>query len=197
LPINRHLFLWAVVARASRGKRCTPTESLLPLVNRATRVSPSKATRARRSSSEAPEARAPLADEEFLAFFDDPADLIEFMLFEAFVAAQRNGLQPEFTGAARFFNVDVRRLEFIREIKVETVAGSAQNRWHSLLANLGACWHTSVPLNPPQTNTPNPPSTSSAQILPLPAHRRWFGPCSVAIPKSFPRRFPVKSGDTH
>lgn len=66
-------------------------------------------------------ARAPLADEKLVVFFDDPANFVKLMLLESFIPAQANRLQPEFTGMATFFNVNVRWLEFIREIKMKPV----------------------------------------------------------------------------
>jgi hypothetical protein len=89
-----------------------------------------------------PEPRPPLGDEMPVVLFDDVENFVEFMLFESFVPAQANRL--EFTIVPRFFNVNVRRLEFIRKVKMKPETIFPQNGWHNI--------------NPPQTDIPDPSS---------------------------------------
>src|SRR5881628_944445 len=131
----------------------------LPLVNLATRVLLWKATPARRSRSAVPEARAPLANKKLLVFLDVPEDLIEFMLLETLVPAQRNRLQPEFTRAPALFNMNVWRFKFIGKIEMEPVAILAQDCWH------GALSEQRGPVSPRQTNTPSQPLTNCGRSL--------------------------------
>ncbi len=99
-------------------------------------MSPSNAIPARRSGLEVPETGTPLAEQEFALFLDDAADLVEFMLSEAFISAQDDRLQPELTGPAALFNMDVRRLKFISEVEMKTVAVLAQDRWHAAVLSV-------------------------------------------------------------
>jgi hypothetical protein len=115
----------------------------VPFVNRTESVSPVKPTPAKRSGLEVAEARAPLAEQELAVFLDDAADLIEFMLFESFVAAQSHRLQPEFTGVAGLFNVDMRRFKFICKVEVEPIASFTQHRRHEWIVIIAA--DTGVP----------------------------------------------------
>jgi len=77
-----------------------------------------------------PEARPPPGEEMLVVLFDDAENFVEFMLFESFVPAQTNRLQPELTIIFRFFNVNVRRLEFIRKIKMKSKSIFPQNSRH-------------------------------------------------------------------
>jgi hypothetical protein len=77
-----------------------------------------------------PEARPPFVDEVPVVFFDDAVDFVKLMLFESFIAAQANRLQPEFTAVAALFNMNVRRLEFIRKIKMKPEAIFSQDGRH-------------------------------------------------------------------
>jgi hypothetical protein len=101
-----------------------------------------KSTPTNRSSSETAEARPPFGEEMRVVLFDDVENFVKLMLFESFVPAQANRLQPEFTAVSRLFNVNVRRLEFIREIEVKPKTIFAQNGRHNF--------------NPPKTDNPNP-----------------------------------------
>jgi len=62
------------------------------------------------------------------ALFDDVENFVEFMLLESFVPAQTYWLQPEFTIVLRFFNVNMRRLEFVGKIKMKPKSIFAQKR---------------------------------------------------------------------
>jgi hypothetical protein len=77
-----------------------------------------------------PEARPPFADEVPVVLFDDVENFVKLMLFESFIAAQADRLQPEFTAVAALFNVNVRRLELVRKIKMKPEAIFSQDGWH-------------------------------------------------------------------
>jgi len=72
----------------------------------------------------------PFLKEEFPVLFDDSADFVEFMLFKSFISAQRQRLQPELTGTAALFNMDMGRLKFVCKVKVESEAILAQHCRH-------------------------------------------------------------------
>jgi hypothetical protein len=101
-----------------------------------------KSTPASRSSSEMPEARPPFGEEMRVVLFDDVGDFVKLMLFESLIPAQADRLQPELTTVSGFFNVNVRRLEFVGKIKVKSKSIFPQNGWHNF--------------NPPRTGNPNP-----------------------------------------
>ncbi len=133
LPIKRHLFRCFTVACSSRGYRFTFTEILLPLIKRATSLSPTKSTPDSRNSLEMSETRPPFGEEVRVLLFNDVEDFVEFMLLESFVPSQANRLQPEFTIVSRFFNVNVRRHEIVGKVKVEPKTIFTQNGRHSFI----------------------------------------------------------------
>ena len=65
-----------------------------------------------------------------MVFLDDVIDFVKLMLFESFIPAQANRLQPEFTAVATPFNVNVRRLKFIRKVKMKPETIFSQDGWH-------------------------------------------------------------------
>ena len=77
-----------------------------------------------------PEARPPCGKELPVVFLDDVIDFVKLMLFESFIPAQANRLQPEFTAVATPFNVNVRRLKFIRKVKMKPETIFSQDGWH-------------------------------------------------------------------
>jgi hypothetical protein len=77
-----------------------------------------------------PEARAPRGNKLSVVFFDDAVDFVKLMLFESFISTQANRLQPEFTAMTALFNVNVRRLKFIREVKMKPKSIFSQDGWH-------------------------------------------------------------------
>jgi len=77
-----------------------------------------------------PEARPPRGNKLPVVFFDDPANFVKLMLFESFIPAQANRLQPEFTAVAALFNVNVRRLKFIRKVKIKPKTIFSQDGRH-------------------------------------------------------------------
>ncbi len=77
-----------------------------------------------------PEARPPFGEEMRTVLFDDVGDFVKLMLFESFIPAQANRLQPELTTVSSFFNVNVRQLEFVGKIKMKSKSIFPQNGWH-------------------------------------------------------------------
>jgi hypothetical protein len=105
-------------------------------------LSAAKSTPASRNSSEVPEARPPFGEEVRAVLFNDVGDFVKLMLFESFIPAQANRLQPELTTVSGFFNVNVRRLKFIGKIKMKSKSIFPQNGWYDF--------------NPPRRGSPNP-----------------------------------------
>ena len=77
-----------------------------------------------------PEVRPPPGKKLLVVFFDDTANFVKLMLFESFIPAQAKRLQPEFTAVAALFNVNVRRLEFVRKVKMKPKTIFSQDGWH-------------------------------------------------------------------